>query len=176
MQGRREPVRTGKDNAKGMPIYRLGAQAGAWSGKDDPPKIGDQVDVSFNGLGTGRVSGYAVVHDYLAMRVVFDNPPDWYIAQNGRHYAGHVFGAELRMSKFIIWDRRDNYKPRQDADGTIISDGVLGRLDADNVYLRTYACWPDDRRPADLAVGDCIEGVIYRLSGERGTYDIYRVE
>lgn len=95
MQGRREPVRTGKDNDKGLPLYRLGAKAGAWSGEGDPPAIGATVDVKFNGLGKGRVTSYFVEHGYLGVRVAFDSPPDWYVKQNGRHYAGHVFGLEL---------------------------------------------------------------------------------
>jgi len=90
------PVRTGKDDAQGLPIYRLGAQAGAWSGDGDPPAIGAEVDVGFNALGKGRVTSYFIEHGYLGVRVAFDAPPDWYVKQNGREHHGHIFGAELR--------------------------------------------------------------------------------
>lgn len=96
MRGRREPVRTGKDNDKGQPIYRLGAEAGAWSGSGEPPAIGDEVEVIMNSLGAGRVTSYRIFEGYLGVHVLFDNPPQWYIEQNGRNHAGLVFGAELR--------------------------------------------------------------------------------
>lgn len=83
-------------------------------------------------------------------------------------------GSKMR---FILWDPKDNYVPSTDEEGNeIISDGVLGRLSPNNVYLTTYARYPDGA-PAlrELEVGECIKGVMFRLSGERGTYDIYRV-
>ena len=78
-------------------------------------------------------------------------------------------------AKYILWDTRDGYRPRCDEDGEIVSDGLLGRITVDNVYLRTYASYPDDKRPADLTVGGAIKGVGYNLSGAKGTYDVYRV-
>jgi len=77
--------------------------------------------------------------------------------------------------KFILWDPKDNFRPREDDEGSITSDGVLGRVTVGNVYLTTYGEYPDERRPADLKVGDSIKGVKYSLSGSRGVYDIYRV-
>lgn len=78
--------------------------------------------------------------------------------------------------RFILWDPKDNYKPMADEEGNeIISDGVLGRVAWDNVYLKTYAQYPGDKRPLDLGVGEYIKGVHFRLSGEHGVYDIYRV-
>jgi len=79
--------------------------------------------------------------------------------------------------KFILCNRRDG-PPRMDEDGkTIVSDGVIGRVTAGNAYLAIYAEYANDdpRRPCDLAVGECIPQVRYRLSGEVGRYDIYRV-
>jgi hypothetical protein len=77
--------------------------------------------------------------------------------------------------RFIIWDNKDG-KPHKSDDGTgIISGGIMGWLDANSVYLTTYASYPDARRPADLEVGACLPGVRWTLSGEVGIYDIYRV-
>jgi hypothetical protein len=81
--------------------------------------------------------------------------------------------------KFIIWDPKDgNGLPRVDPDtGAITSDGVLGRITEDNVYLRAYPTWPADAKPiAELEVGEPIFGVRYTLSGGSGFYDVYRVE
>ena len=77
--------------------------------------------------------------------------------------------------RFILWNRDDGFSPRRDA-GEVVSDGVLGRIDADNVYLKVYADYPGTTRPADLDVGGCLADVVFRLSGEKGEYDIYRVE
>jgi hypothetical protein len=75
--------------------------------------------------------------------------------------------------RFILWSTRDG-APRCD-DGVIVSDGVVGRIGPDNVYLCGYAQYPSDTRPLDLAVGECIRGVQYSLSGSSGIYDVYRV-
>lgn len=78
---------------------------------------------------------------------------------------------------FILWNPKpDQENPVYGADGKISSDGVIGRVGVDNVYLKTYGQYPDDRRPGALKVGECIKGVVYTLSGQKGTYDIYRVE
>lgn len=80
--------------------------------------------------------------------------------------------------RFILWDPSDG-PIRRDADDpdSIISDGILGRVGIDNVYLTIYAGYPvdNDTRPRDLAIGECIKGVGYTLSGSSGIYDIYRV-
>jgi len=84
------------------------------------------------------------------------------------------------QKKFIIWDPKDGlprYGDWECGDGDkIISDGVLGRVTEDNVYLTTYAEYPGDMRPKDLETTESIIGVVFRLSGERGVYDIYRVQ
>ena len=71
--------------------------------------------------------------------------------------------------KFIIEDPKDAGPWPQYA-------GVIGPISAGNVYLTAYAKWPDARRPSDLAVGEAIEGVVFQLSGEKGTYSVRRVE
>ena len=81
------------------------------------------------------------------------------------------------MMKFILWDRRDGDRPSFDYDtDQFISDGIIGRITEDNVYLTTYADYPDGKRPKDLKVGERISGVRYTLSGGKGHYDIWRVE
>jgi len=83
--------------------------------------------------------------------------------------------------KFIIWDPNDGVNgwgpPRTDDGGNIISDGLIGRVTEGNCYLTAYPKWPKGAKPVtELAVGACIKGVEYRLSGSSGVYDVYRVE
>lgn len=84
----------------------------------------------------------------------------------------HLYGPSEK--RFIIWDPRDG-QLRRDETGELISDGLIGRVGPENVYLTTYGEFPDERRPIDLAIGECIRDVKYSLSGSRGTYDIWRV-
>lgn len=77
--------------------------------------------------------------------------------------------------KFILWNAGSESPPRCDDDGTIVSDGIIGRVDADNAYLTIYGTYRDERRPKDLEVGCRIAGVTFTLSGGYGCYDIYRV-
>lgn len=74
--------------------------------------------------------------------------------------------------RYILWDTKRDGTLRYPDENT---DGILGRLSVNNVYLTAYAGYPDDRRPNDLAVGERIENVRYNLSGEVGYYDLYRV-
>lgn len=80
--------------------------------------------------------------------------------------------------KFILHSKKHHgYLPLCSDDGTIIGDGAIGRVTEDNVYLGAYAEYPsDDKRPRDLAVGERIKDVVFRLSGETGVYDIWRVQ
>lgn len=74
--------------------------------------------------------------------------------------------------RFVLWNLERDGELRYPDEQTT---GVLGQITLDNVYLRAYARYPDDRRPDDLEVGERIEGVVYRMSGQRGVYDVYRV-
>jgi len=83
----------------------------------------------------------------------------------------------MTEKKFIIWDPKDNYRPRCDDDGNIVSDGVTGRIGEDNVYLTTYADYPpSSKKLSELEVGESIKKVRYSLSGSSGLYDVYRVQ
>ena len=77
--------------------------------------------------------------------------------------------------KFILWNESDG-APQIGNDGTINSGGIIGRVGPENVYLKMYAHYPDNKRPSDIKVGECIHDVIFRLSGQTGVYSIYRVE
>lgn len=81
------------------------------------------------------------------------------------------------MKKFILWDPRDGIIPIDIDTGAIRTDGILGRITENNAYLTAYPEYPEEEKKlADLKVGECIIGVRYRLSGGNGWYDIYRVE
>jgi hypothetical protein len=78
--------------------------------------------------------------------------------------------------RYILWDRKDGPAPPRDQQtGEFLTSGCLGQVSVNNVYLTSYARWPDWRRPYHLPVGSVIPGVRFCLSGERGEYDIYRV-
>lgn len=68
-----------------------------WSGADKPPAIGEVVEVRINRCGLAEVVGYFVHEGWLGVRVKLQNPPDWYVKQNGGNVLGHVYGAEIRQ-------------------------------------------------------------------------------
>jgi len=80
--------------------------------------------------------------------------------------------------KFIIWDPKDgNGSPRRDENGEFLSDGVVGRIPLNSVYLTIYGIKPDGAARYDsLEVGQCVRDVTFQMSGAKGIYDIYRVE
>lgn len=83
--------------------------------------------------------------------------------------------AENTEKRFILWDYKDGNPPRTD-DGGFNTDGIIGRVGLDNVYLATYGARPDGApKYDDLEIGGCVRGVVFRLSGERGEYDVFRV-
>ena len=82
--------------------------------------------------------------------------------------------------RFIIWDPRDGDRPREDEDGNIVSDGLIGRVGPDNVYIRVYAEYDEKTRLDDggaphLAVGAYAQAT-FRLSGQTRRYQVYRVK
>ena len=79
------------------------------------------------------------------------------------------------VMKFIIWDTNDGPLPRRDDDGKIVSDGVVGPIDDDHVYITTYGSYPGDKRPKHLEVGECITGVLFAYERQPWILDVYRV-
>lgn len=68
-----------------------------WSNPKPPPKIGDRVEIDFNGFGPGTVMAYFTEAGYLGVEVECDVRPKWHIEQNGdKHKRPLVFGAELK--------------------------------------------------------------------------------
>lgn len=77
--------------------------------------------------------------------------------------------------QFIVWDSKDG-NPRTSGGGWV-SSGLIGSVSLDNAYLSTYGSRPEGSKPYEkLAVGECVAGVEFSLSGSRGIYDVYRVE
>lgn len=67
-----------------------------WSGADQPPAIGDVVDVRINRCGPAKVLGYFVQEGWLGVKVQLQSPPDWFVRRNGGNVPCHAFGAEIR--------------------------------------------------------------------------------
>jgi hypothetical protein len=78
----------------------------------------------------------------------------------------------IRGRRVVEW--LEEKVPRND-DGSIATDGAIGRITADNVYIATYAENLSREELDALEVGGHISDVRYHLSGEEGHYDIYRV-
>ena len=72
-----------------------GPKGNKWSGNSAVPAIGATVRVRINSIGTATVLRYFTEHGYLGVLVQPENPPAWYVKQNGRYSPCHVFGAEL---------------------------------------------------------------------------------
>jgi hypothetical protein len=80
--------------------------------------------------------------------------------------------------RYILWNPRDG-EPLTDEGGNVSSDGIIGRVGRDNVYVKTYAAYAEGtERDADgspvLEVGG-FAVADFSLSGSRGTYRVYRV-
>ena len=68
----------------------------AWVSKMPIPKVGDEVNVTINGIGRSIVLKYFVEHGFIGLLVQPQNPPTWYwhLKQNGADEPCHVFPAE----------------------------------------------------------------------------------
>jgi hypothetical protein len=77
--------------------------------------------------------------------------------------------------RFILWDQ-DRGEPLRGNGGEYLTSGAIGVIDEENVYLATYAKYPDARRPKDLPVHGRICGVEYSMAWTHGVYDIIRID
>ena len=60
------------------------------------PRVGDELTVTFNGIGRVVVTGYFVEFGFLGLLVRPSDPPEWYIKQNGRDGICHIFPSETK--------------------------------------------------------------------------------
>ncbi len=67
----------------------------AWSGGEDPPAVGAEVDVYVNMIGKATVTGYWTEHGFLGVLVLPHDPAIWYAEQNGVDTPCHLTGVEL---------------------------------------------------------------------------------
>ena len=81
----------------------------------------------------------------------------------------------MNEARFILWDPKDGEPYRNQDTGEITSSGILGEINLGNVYLMTYASYPGNVRPKDLAVNERIQRVKFSLSRRVGYYDVWRV-
>jgi len=65
-----------------------------WVAKKPLPNVGEELNVRVNGIGRSVVKKYFVEHGFVGMIVQPQNPPTWYIEQNGADEPCHVFPAE----------------------------------------------------------------------------------
>ena len=64
-----------------------------WVSTKPIPAVGSEVNVKINGIGRSKVLKYFVEHGFIGLVVQPQNPPTWYIKQNGDDPC-HVFPAE----------------------------------------------------------------------------------
>ena len=65
-----------------------------WVTNKPIPAVGSEVEVKINGIGRSIVLKYFVEHGFIGMLVTPQNPPAWYIKQNGEGADCHVYPAE----------------------------------------------------------------------------------
>ena len=58
------------------------------------PAVGSEVNVKINGIGRSKVLKYFVEHGFIGLLVQPQDPPAWYLKQNGDDPC-HVFPAEV---------------------------------------------------------------------------------
>ena len=65
-----------------------------WITNKPIPAVGSEVCVKINGIGRSKVIKYFIEHGFIGLLVQPQNPPTWYIKQNGADEPCHVFPAE----------------------------------------------------------------------------------
>lgn len=114
------------------------------------------------------------IADELGVEYLVTQVPDVYSLVS-EHLNNDVLKAlkeEDDVKKFILVGPGE---PVHIEDGEPSTRGVLGILHEDNVYITAYAQWHEDSHNAKtIEVGERAQAT-YRLSGEKGTYDVVRV-
>ena len=65
-----------------------------WVCKEPIPSVGSEVNVKINGIGKSTILRYFHEHGFLGLLVQPQDPPAWYIKQNGADEPCHVFPSE----------------------------------------------------------------------------------
>jgi hypothetical protein len=68
---------------------------GLWRCEHPLPRIGDKVEITVNGLGTGTVENYFIEWGWLGITVKLDNEPDWHKVNCPDFPYAMVFGTEI---------------------------------------------------------------------------------
>jgi hypothetical protein len=88
------------------PIAEVGGHRGKWSDRagaeaHGPVQIGDTVEITFNGLGQGRVCAFFIEEGFIGVQVEYVDPkqrPEWHRKQHSDKFTDPlVFGAEIRV-------------------------------------------------------------------------------
>ena len=66
-----------------------------WVSNKPLPAVGTEVEVKINSIGRSKVLKYFVEHGFIGLVVQPQNPPTWYLKQNGADEPCHVFPAEV---------------------------------------------------------------------------------
>ena len=114
-------------------IVRTCALAGedgqvCWSNDAPIPEVGEKVNVTMNSIGTGTLLAYALIHDFIALIVDVDEPPEW-LEKNYRDYDNDlsiIYGAEVEIAAnqtkthyiYIDYECREKRAAYQAHDGT----------------------------------------------------------
>ena len=65
-----------------------------WVCEKPIPAVGSEVNVKINGIGRSTVLKYFVEYGFIGLLVQPQNPPTWYIKQNGKDEPCHVYPSE----------------------------------------------------------------------------------
>jgi hypothetical protein len=69
-----------------------------WSGKGNPPVIGQKVYIKFNGFGVATVLSYFIENGFLGVECECEVRPSWHIRQNGETKKHpKAYGAEIEV-------------------------------------------------------------------------------
>ena len=81
-----------------------------WVSTKPIPAVGSEVNVTINGIGRSKVLKYFVEYGFIGLVVQPQNPPTWYIKQNGADEPCHVFPAEVAELQV----RKEDGKPNEE--------------------------------------------------------------